>query len=204
MISCGKGSSYKITGNTTEMMSVSPSESMSETMLPPVDETLPIQEEDKNRLFCDLSNYEEFVKNHDKILELIEQTGKGCQLEGADFSEQNLLGYDFSYANLSSAIFKSSDLTNVDFTGAILKSADFQKKPDTSKPTVLNNTNFTKANAEGANFKEVNLDRAIFQSTILEQATYSPNYRLAPNWLHRIFSPENGIKDPENRGMIPE
>ena len=49
-----------------------------------------------SRLKCDKSNYREYVRNIKKTRKLIRETGKGCQLVGANFLRANLEGANLS------------------------------------------------------------------------------------------------------------
>jgi len=67
-----------------------------------------------NTLDCDETNYQEFIVSLEKTSELINLTGKGCQLqeadlEGADLSGADLEGADLQEANLSGANLNWAD-----------------------------------------------------------------------------------------------
>ena len=182
-LSCGKGSVYDLFDEDSEEIQQASF----------VEEILLSQEV---LLFCNISNYKEFVQDHNKILELIEQTGEACQLQGADFTGEDLSNYDFSYADLTSARFKEANLTYTNFTGATLIDTDFTG-------ATLIYTIFVKAVAKWANFQQTDLYQADFEDTMLDQTTYSPSYKRVPDLLDiRSYWNDYGIKDPESRGMI--
>ncbi|MBC6416180.1 MAG: pentapeptide repeat-containing protein [Bdellovibrionales bacterium] len=99
--------------------------------------------------------------------------GKGCQLEGADFSNQDLRGFIFNNANLRGA----------DFRGANIDDAQFIE------------TDLTGANLE------TNLIYSYFTDALLENATYDSRLKVTPNLISRIFG-STGITDPKEKGML--
>ena len=72
----------------------------------------------KEELFCNHSNYKEFIFDPDKMLELRDQ-GKTCQLGGLNFVEE-----DFRGAVLVGVNFKDAEFWSVKFNGANLYDAD--------------------------------------------------------------------------------
>ena len=118
----------------------------------------------KEELFCNHSNYKEFIFDPDKMLELRDQ-GKTCQLGGLKFVDE-----DFRGAVLVGVNFRGSEFVFVKFNGANLFDADMTNtvhtgsyfNDDAGVKTTLEKTNFTDARLIFANFKNANMRDAIF------------------------------------------
>ncbi|MBC6416176.1 MAG: pentapeptide repeat-containing protein [Bdellovibrionales bacterium] len=88
--------------------------------------------QDKSK--CNITNYKEFVDDFWKVEKIVRETGckdkecigKGCQLAGADFSNQDLRGFIFNNANLKGANFKGSNIDDAQFIEADLTGANLE------------------------------------------------------------------------------
>ena len=73
---------------------------------------------------CDRSNYRDYIGDEEKTLELIDETGMGCQLFKANLKEANLTGAYLLGANLTGANLTGASLEEANLTGANLKEAN--------------------------------------------------------------------------------
>ena len=76
---------------------------------------------------CDHSNYHSYIWDRRMTNILIEKTGKGCQLQGVDFSYEDLSGAELKGANLRGANLREADLYLADLRGANLGGADLRE-----------------------------------------------------------------------------
>ena len=81
---------------------------------------------------------------------------KNAELDGVNFSKQDLRWADFSGAILAKVELEGADLRQSDFTGSELKDVDF------SRVSNLMESKFEEANLEGTNFSELFLREGIF------------------------------------------
>ncbi len=104
-----------------------------------------------NALLCNALYTNQFPP----LLENIQyvQSFRFAQLQGSDFSNQNLAGAQFSFADLSGADLSGANLSNVDFRHANLQYAD------------LHDTNLSFANLTGTRLNSANLINANLEGT---------------------------------------
>ena len=111
-------------------------------------------------LFCDQSNYLDYIFDKVKTEELVERTGRGCQLRGLRLPvELDLRGAIFFHADLRAAYLPNWDLRNTDFREADLRHA------------LLVDADFRQANLMGANFDWAKLMGADFRQADLTGAS---------------------------------
>ena len=101
-----------------------------------------------DRLQAGVSNWNEWRKNNDAIIDL-----SGANLSGANLSRTYLGGANLEDTNLSSVNLISADLFETDLSGANLE-----------------DTNLSSTNFEGANLSRANLSRAKLNRTYLSRA----------------------------------
>ena len=111
---------------------------------------------------------------------------KGCNLQGADFTNADLAGLDLSGANLQKAVFDGANLagTNLsgsnmqsdsfvgaDLTGANLSGANLQKSDFTN--AILVGANLQGANMQNSDMTGANLHQALTNGANLNKVTWS-------------------------------
>ena len=74
-------------------------------------------------LSCNEVNYKSYIWSSEETQKLISETGKGCNLRGADFYQANLTGADLTEADLTGADLRGAILIGADLRGANLSGA---------------------------------------------------------------------------------
>ena len=133
-------------------------------------------------LYCDITNYEEYIYSTKKTDQLIMATGQGCQLSDQNFEGQILNKADFRQADVSDSIFNNAKLQGADFRGAI-----------------VNKTKFIKAELQNVKFQNTEYQVGFYNKAELQGATYS-DYDSVEAYLRKMSG--QGIRDPESRGMV--
>ena len=133
-------------------------------------------------LYCDITNYEEYIYSTKKTDQLIMATGQGCQLSNQNFKGQILNKADFRQADVSDTIFNDAKLQGADFRGAI-----------------VDETKFIKAELQTAKFQNTEYQVGFYNKAELQGATYS-EYDRVEAYMRKISG--QGIRDPESRGMV--
>lgn len=113
----------------------------------------------------------------DEDLELVksgEHDLSGCVLEGANLARRDLRGRDFSKANLQRAVLDGCKLTGCDFTDAEVSFATFVGADlrGVRLPRAQVQTNYTRANLQGADFQRANLVSCVFDEADLRGADF--------------------------------
>ena len=108
---------------------------------------VPVAQAQTKKIYCDKSNYKDFIYSNEKTKNLIKQTGKGCQLKNI-----NLRGEILSKANLSNA-----NLYQANLIGAHLLEANLSKT--ILSEAFLYNANLIKANLSNANLIGAKINR---------------------------------------------
>ena len=147
-----------------------------------------IAEEEAKTPFCDITNYKDYIRDKEKVENLIDQTGQGCNLAG----ETPWLAYKahLMKANLKGTNFSDRSLIDADLTGAYAQEANFSG-------TYLNEATFVKIQAERAkfssvhtmftNFNEANLFGADFDLSYLRSVSFRLADLTSANMIQSIF-----------------
>ena len=119
-------------------------------------------------LSCNELNYKDYIWSVEKTQKLIAETGKGCNLIGADLTGADLIGAFLRWADLiganlrgavlTEAVLRGAFLTEADLTGADLREAD------------LRGAFLTEADLTGADLIGANLRRAVLTGADLTGA----------------------------------
>ena len=112
---------------------------------------------------CDHQNFKEYIYDKKKMKRLLKETGKGCQLEGANLKGMNLEGAylfraNLKEANLEGANLKGANLKGVNLEGAKLKGANLEGAD--LKGANLKGADLKVAKLKGADLKRVNFEGA--------------------------------------------
>ena len=163
--------------------------------------------------FCNQSNYEKFIWNKEKTLELIEKTGKGCQLHGADLTKMNPVATGNiaptpHKTNLKKAFLQKANLYGANLSGVNLEKADLTEA--NLQRANLKKANLTEGNYQKAYLQGADLTRATLYKADLEQATlYKTDLKKAnltkANLVRARYDTETTLPSlffPEKRGMI--
>lgn len=106
---------------------------------------------------CHIGNYRDYIFSQTKTEELIEQTGRGCQLAGANLSGKDLAKANFKGANLIGANLFETNLEGANLIEAYLLRAN------------LSSTNLKGANLIGAHISEKGFSEANIKEANLEE-----------------------------------
>ena len=101
---------------------------------------------------CNITNYKEFIGVGEpgdvaKTSRLIADTGKGCQLQGADLSNEDLELADLRLADLRNAKLQNTKLNYTNLSGAQLQGADI-------RGAAINAVNHSGADWTGAKYND--------------------------------------------------
>ena len=121
---------------------------------------------------CNIHNYKEYVYDYKKMNRLIAETGQGCYLPGADFSNKDLSYMIFTQSNMRGVILKNSIVTG---------------------------TKFIKVDCTGCALEDSNYMEAHWRGALLKTATYNW-YDPIVAWIRKLSG--QGIRNPKGKGMI--
>ena len=152
-----------------------------------------------DNLHCDRKNYPEYIWNSDKTDILIEQTGKGCQLEKVYLTDQHLRWAYFVKANLRRATIRGKDISYAKFDNANLRDSVFINVKS-------NNTSFCGADLRDSKFsvRENIMHFPVFDNTDMRGADLSDIYYTTPSFSGFRFNDSIKITIPKNHLKIEE
>jgi Pentapeptide repeats (8 copies) len=108
----------------------------------------------------------------ESTLELIKPMSySNAELQGKNFSNQDLRASDFANANMDSANFNGADLRGTIFSASILRSADLTGA--NLQFAMVDQVDFTQANLEDAILSEAILLRSTFENVSIKGADFT-------------------------------
>ncbi len=125
--------------------------------------TVLLSSSSQKTLYCDHSNFLDFIFDSARTSDLIRQTGQGCRLRGIDLSGQQFTKIDLRKADLRDAVLKDARFWQSRFEGADIRWANFENSQ-------LWMSNFRGVRADDANFKWADLGRVDLTLAILNHA----------------------------------
>ena len=154
-----------------------------------------------NDIYCDITNYQQYIYDKAKMVDLIFATGKGCNLQRADLPGINLEGAslvrsDLQWANLSGAKLSKTDLRASDLKYANFQKADLQR-------TIINRSDLLKTDFRGSDLRGAYLQGTNLEEAYLKGAIYN-QYTDLPGW-DLLFEPqEKGMVFSAETALLPE
>ena len=121
---------------------------------------------------CNIKNYRQYIWSVKETAKLIQKTGKGCYLLGANFKGKNFKEALFTKANLNGANFSESILRQATFTGADLTESHFIGA--NLIDSYLDNADLRWGSFEGANLSRAQLSGSDFRWAKYNSKTQFP------------------------------
>ena len=140
---------------------------------------------------CNIKNYRQYVWSLKETTKLIQQTGVGCYLLGANFKGQNFKGAFFTKANLNGANFSKSILRQATFTGAHLTESHFIE-------AILIGAYLNDADLRWGRFEGANLSRAQLSGSNFKWATYNSKTKFPKGFNPVEESMQEASSDEDN------